>query len=105
MFRILALLAFLVNSLVVGAHGMTRDAGLPASLEMHMTHAQPQGDVPGHNLPDPVCKQLCLGMAMSDHDMALGHVPAPRAAAPLAVQAQVAGPRLALPDPPPKAAV
>lgn len=104
-FRILVLWAFLVNSAVMGAHDMPQDAILPTAHQMHMAHAVPHGDIPGHSLPDPVCKQHCFGMATPESDVVLGHDPAPRLEAPVVEQAQVAGLRLALPEPPPKTAV
>lgn len=104
-FRCLALLALLVSSWAVGTHGMPPDSRSPAPHAMHMAHVEPQGDTSDHSLPDPVCKQHCLGMATQESDVALGHDPAPRLEASVASQAQVTGLWLALPDPPPKAAV
>lgn len=105
MLRCLALLALLVSGMTVGAHAMPPGDSIPAPHAMHMSHAEPHGDTLDHNLPDPVCKQHCLGMATLEVDVALGHDPLPRLEAPVVSQAQVAGLRLALPDPPPKTAV
>lgn len=101
----LALLALLVSGIAAGGHQMPPDASIAAPHAMHMSHAEPHGDTLDHNLPDPVCKQHCLGMATLEGDVALGHDPLPRLETPVVSQAQVTGLRPALPDPPPKTAV
>lgn len=99
---ILVLLAFLISGVTIGAHDMMRDFSAHAPHHAQLVHAEVHGDTHRHGLPDPVCKQHCLGMPTPDRAVTLGHHTAPRPATPLESQAQVAGLRIALPDPPPK---
>jgi len=103
--RAFALLALLLNGMVVGAHRMSADVGTPAAHAMHMIHAAPQDKSPDPGPHDPVCKQHCMGAALPSNLLPTGHDPAARLDSLAPPQAQVAGLRLALPDPPPKTAV